>query len=162
MLNGRWFRNVTKWYRLKQWVSCTVIKTFPECIVKYLSSGSIQMSHEIKLYPICIFITDLTPINPNFNQCAGEEHTCSYPGLWERLMDEPSNSLAKQGLSSAIQQLLENDEASVIISSYRVMYQMAVESRHCNWGFLTDRFYHAYMSFPFPQGSPFVSVFSKV
>ena len=77
-------------------------------------------------------------------------------------MEEPSNSLAKQGLSSAIQQLLENDEASVIIGLYPVMYHMAVKSGYCNWGFLTDHFHHAYMSFPFPHGSPFVSVFSKV
>ena len=85
-----------------------------------------------------------------------------YPGLWDRVMEDSSNSITTQGLRSAVKQLLENDEAFVIIDWYPVMYQLAVRSGYCNWGFLNDRFYHSYASFPFPQGSPFVSVFSKV
>ena len=95
----------------------------------------------------------------SFDQHAGEHY---YPGLWERATEDPSNSIAKQGLSSAIQQLLENSETAVIIDFYPAMYYQAVKSRYCNWGFLNDRFYPTYLSFPLPKGSPFVSVFSSV
>ena len=85
-----------------------------------------------------------------------------YPGLWERAIEDPSNSISEQGLHSAVQQLLANDEASVVIHSYEPMYQLAVRSGYCNWGFLNDRFYHNYWSFPMPKGSPFVSTFNRV
>ena len=85
-----------------------------------------------------------------------------YPGLWERVIEEPSNSITKQGLRLAIQQMLENNESAVIIDLYKSINYMAVKSRYCNWGFMDDRFYHSFMSFPLPKGSPFVSVFSNV
>ena len=77
-------------------------------------------------------------------------------------MEDPGNSISQQGVRSAVQQLLANDEASVIIGSYNSMYQNAVRSGYCNWGFLNDRFYYNYVTFPLPKGSPFVSTFSKV
>ena len=85
-----------------------------------------------------------------------------YPGLWERVIEETSNSISEQGLRSAVQQLLMYDEANVIVDAHETMYQMAVRSGYCNWGFLNDRFYHNYWSFPMPKGSPFVSTFSRV
>ena len=77
-------------------------------------------------------------------------------------MKDPSNSISKQGLSSAVQQLLENNEAAVIIDSYKPMYQLAVRSGYCNWGFMDDRFFHSYWAFPLPKGSPFLSIISDV
>ena len=77
-------------------------------------------------------------------------------------MEDPSNSISTQGISSAVTQMLTNNEATVIIDSYSILNRLAVQSGCCNWAFLKDRFHHNYWSFPLPKGSPFVPVFSNV
>ena len=84
-----------------------------------------------------------------------------FPGLWERVMEDPDNSFSQQGLIPAMFQLLQDNEAAVIVENYHTLYQLGVESGFCNWGFLRDRFFRANWAFPFPKGSPFLSIFSE-
>ena len=49
-----------------------------------------------------------------------------YPGLWDRVMEDPGNSISEQGLPSAVRQQLANDDASVIVDYYKLCNQATV------------------------------------
>ena len=87
---------------------------------------------------------------------------CYYPGLWKRVMEHPENSFSEEGLTSAIFRLLESNANAVIVDASSPMYELAVSTGYCNWGFLEDRFFRNNWAFPLQKGSPFVSTFNYV
>ena len=85
-----------------------------------------------------------------------------YPGLWERVTEDPENPVSKVGLSSAIVTLLKDNEDDMIVADYNPMYELAVSSGCCSWGFLQDQLFRNNWAFPLPEGSPFLPVFNNM
>ena len=85
-----------------------------------------------------------------------------YHGVWTRVMEDPQNSITEEGLSASIIKLLKNNENAVIVAEYQLMYELAVQSGYCNWGFLEDRLLQSVWAFPFPKRSPFLPAFNEM
>ena len=85
-----------------------------------------------------------------------------YPGLCERVMAHAENALTLKGPATAIDKLMENNEDIVVVGSHTPLHELAIQSGHCNWGMLEDRFFRDDWAFPFPKGSPFLPVFNEM
>ena len=85
-----------------------------------------------------------------------------YPGLWERVMEDKDNSFSEFGLLPVILKLLETNEDAVIVGPSSPMYELAVSTGYCNWGFLEDRLFRENWALPLQKGSPFLSAFNNL
>ena len=77
--------------------------------------------------------------------------------VWKRISSNQDKYFVR--VSKALQKMLHDGEAAVMIQDYTSAIMSARATGFCNWGMLKDRYMPLGYGIAFPQGSPYKEYF---